>query len=111
MRQRAEDELVAGIRVLYAASRGAYGAPRIQAALARAGRRVNRKKIERLMREHRVCGITRRRRRADAAGAAGGVRRGPRPAGLHRIASRDAAGRRHDRAGHRRGQGLPGNLH
>ncbi|MCX5323558.1 IS3 family transposase [Streptomyces sp. NBC_00120] len=62
VRQRAEDELVAEIRVLHAASRGAYGAPRIQAALARAGRRVNRKKIERLMREH-MCGITRRRRR------------------------------------------------
>ncbi|MFH8739303.1 IS3 family transposase [Streptomyces sp. NPDC017964] len=51
------------MRVLHAASRGAYGAPRIQAALAWAGRRVIRKKIERLMREHRVCGITRRRRR------------------------------------------------
>ncbi|WP_442816786.1 IS3 family transposase [Streptomyces sp. NBC_01445] len=61
--ERAEDELVAEIRVLHAASRGAYGAPRIQAALARAGRRVNRKEIERLMREHRVCGTTRCRRR------------------------------------------------
>ncbi|WP_406191137.1 MULTISPECIES: IS3 family transposase [unclassified Streptomyces] len=60
VRQRAEDELVADIRVLHAASRGAHGAPLIHAALARAGRRVNRKKIERLMREHRVTGITRR---------------------------------------------------
>lgn len=63
VRQRAEDELVAEIRVLHAGSRGAYGVPRVHAALARAGRAVNRKKVERLMREHRIAGITRRRRR------------------------------------------------
>lgn len=51
------------IRVLHAGSRGAYGAPRIHAALRRAGRVVNSKKIERLMRKHRIVGITRRRRR------------------------------------------------
>ncbi|MEV6332798.1 IS3 family transposase [Streptomyces sp. NPDC051909] len=51
------------IRVLRAASRGAYGAPRIHAALRRAGRVINEKKIVRLMREHRITGIIRRRRR------------------------------------------------
>ncbi|MCX2928410.1 IS3 family transposase [Streptomyces sp. NEAU-W12] len=51
------------IRVLHAGSRGAYEAPRIHAALRRAGRVVNSKKIERLMRKHRIVGITRRRRR------------------------------------------------
>ncbi|MGW2081082.1 IS3 family transposase [Streptomyces sp. NPDC001939] len=71
-----------------------YRAPRIHAALARAGRRVNRKKIERLMREHRMAGIIRRRRRGlPRAGEAGGVCRGPRPAGLHRIVPRDTVGR------------------
>ncbi|MFD1313732.1 IS3 family transposase, partial [Streptomyces kaempferi] len=32
-------------------------------ALRRAGRVVNSKKVERLMRKHRIVGITRRRRR------------------------------------------------
>lgn len=63
LRQRAEAELVAEIRVLHAASRGAYGAPRIHAALRRAGRVINEKKVERLMREHCITGITRCRRR------------------------------------------------
>jgi transposase InsO family protein len=62
VRQHAEDELVDEIRVLHAGSRGAYGAPRIHAALRRAGRVVNEKRVERLMREHRIVGITRRRR-------------------------------------------------
>jgi transposase InsO family protein len=61
-RQRAEGQLVDRIRVLHAGSRGAYGAPRIHAALRRAGQVVNAKKVERLMREHRIVGITRRRR-------------------------------------------------
>ncbi|MEU8718705.1 IS3 family transposase [Streptomyces sp. NPDC048663] len=63
VRRRVEDVLVDEIRVLHAGSRGAYGAPRIHAALRRAGRAVNRKKVERLMRRHRIVGITRRRRR------------------------------------------------
>ncbi|MEK8141913.1 IS3 family transposase [Streptomyces sp. M10(2022)] len=49
--------------VLHAGSRGAYGAPRIHAALRRAGRNVNGKRVERLMRVHHITGITRRRRR------------------------------------------------
>ncbi|MGQ4365458.1 IS3 family transposase [Streptomyces sp. SAS_272] len=63
VRERAEELLVDEIRVLHAGSRGAYGAPRVHAALRRAGRVVNSKKIERLMRKHRIVGITRRRRR------------------------------------------------
>ncbi|MFF1588248.1 IS3 family transposase [Streptomyces sp. NPDC058286] len=63
VRQHAEGELVDEIRVLHAGSRGAYGVPRIHAALRRAGRVVNTKKVERLMRVHRIVGITRRRRR------------------------------------------------
>lgn len=63
VRRRAEELLVDEIRILHAGSRGAYGAPRIHAALRRAGRLVNEKKVERLMRVHRIAGITRRRRR------------------------------------------------
>ncbi|MFK0155288.1 IS3 family transposase [Streptomyces sp. NPDC090493] len=62
-RARQEDELVAEIRHIHTASRRAYGAPRITAALRRKGRRINRKKVERLMRERGISGITRRRRR------------------------------------------------
>ncbi|MBT2380090.1 IS3 family transposase [Streptomyces sp. ISL-111] len=63
VRERAEELLVDEIRVLHAGSRGAYGAPRIHAALRRAGRIVNGKRVERLMRVHHITGITRRRRR------------------------------------------------
>lgn len=59
----AEEVLVGEIRILHAGSRGAYGAPRIHAALRRAGRLVDEKKVERLMRVHDITGITRRRRR------------------------------------------------
>ncbi|MFE3905183.1 IS3 family transposase [Streptomyces sp. NPDC059153] len=59
---REEERLVNEIRVLHAGSRGAYGVPRIHAALWRAGRIMNLKKVERLMRKHRIVGITRRRR-------------------------------------------------
>ncbi|WP_327417508.1 IS3 family transposase [Streptomyces sp. NBC_01233] len=59
---REEDELVAEIRQIHEESRRAYGAPRITAALRRKGRRINRKKVERLMREHDIRGITRRKR-------------------------------------------------
>ncbi|MEU6709821.1 IS3 family transposase [Streptomyces wuyuanensis] len=61
--RREEERLVDEIRVLHAGSRGAYGAPRIHAALRRAGRAVNSKRVERLMRKYRIVGITRRRRR------------------------------------------------
>ncbi|MFF9573545.1 IS3 family transposase, partial [Streptomyces sp. NPDC014685] len=52
-----------GIRVFHVGSRGAYGALRIHAALRRAGRIVNKKRVERLMRLRHIAGITRRRRR------------------------------------------------
>ncbi|MBO0913672.1 IS3 family transposase [Streptomyces laculatispora] len=62
VRERAEELLVGEIRVLHAGSRGAYGAPRIHAALRQAGQIVNGKRVARLMRVHRITGITRRRR-------------------------------------------------
>jgi len=60
---RAEELLAAEITLIHAASRGAYGAPRVHAELRRRGHPVNRKKVERIMRERGITGITRRRRR------------------------------------------------
>ena len=60
VRLRAEELLVAEISLIHAASRGAYGSPRVHAELRRRGHEINRKKVERLMREHRIAGITRR---------------------------------------------------
>ncbi|MEV5983932.1 IS3 family transposase [Streptomyces sp. NPDC052051] len=61
-RQRAENELVEEIREIHGTSRGAYGAPRVHAALRRKGHAINRKKIERIMRERDIRGMTRRKR-------------------------------------------------
>lgn len=60
VRLRAEQLLVAEIALIHAASRGAYGSPRVHAELRRRGHEINRKKVERLMREHRITRITRR---------------------------------------------------
>ncbi|QEV05011.1 IS3 family transposase [Streptomyces prasinus] len=62
-RARRQDELVTEIRRLHTTSSQAYGSPRITAALRRQGQRVNHKRVERLMREHGISGVTRRRRR------------------------------------------------
>ncbi|WP_240653760.1 IS3 family transposase [Streptomyces sp. AcE210] len=62
-RKAADDALAHEITVLHVASRAAYGVPRIHARLRRLGHRVNRKRIERVMRERGVSGVTRRRRR------------------------------------------------
>jgi hypothetical protein len=50
-RERAEDELVEHIRAIHAEHRGRYGSPRVHDELRRRGRRVNRKRVERLMRQ------------------------------------------------------------
>ncbi|MGW0957446.1 IS3 family transposase [Streptomyces sp. NPDC002545] len=63
-RTRQEDELAAEIRQIHTGSRRAYGAPRITAALRRKGRLINRKRVERLMRERGIRGITRRKCRS-----------------------------------------------
>jgi putative transposase len=62
-RRCAEDELAGEIREIHAASRGAYGAPRVHAELRRKGHTINRKKVERIMRERDIRGLTRRKRR------------------------------------------------
>src|SRR4051794_794980 len=63
-RARAEDELAAEIRAIHTEHKGAYGVPRVTDELRRRGRRVNRKRVERVMRERHIVGITRRRRRS-----------------------------------------------
>ncbi|WP_413753420.1 IS3 family transposase [Streptomyces sp. R-74717] len=62
-RQRTEDELAEKIREIHAASRGAYGVPLVHAAARRKGHGINRKKVDRIMRERDIRGITRRKRR------------------------------------------------
>ena len=63
-RLRADDALAHEITVVHLASRGAYGVPRVHAELRRLGHGVNHKRVERLMRERGIAGITRRRRRS-----------------------------------------------
>ncbi|WP_460431707.1 IS3 family transposase, partial [Amycolatopsis echigonensis] len=62
---------IAGI---HTAHRGAYGSPRVTAELRRRGATVNHKKVERVMRERRIAGNTRRKPRSltrpDKAAAA-----------------------------------------
>ncbi|MEU1125008.1 IS3 family transposase [Streptomyces sp. NPDC005899] len=57
-RQEADDALAHEITVLHVASKHTYGVPRIHAELARLGRQINRKRVER-----GIAGVTRRRRR------------------------------------------------
>ncbi|WP_413754924.1 IS3 family transposase [Streptomyces sp. MMBL 11-3] len=63
-RQAADQALVHEISVIHVGSRQAYGVSRVHAELRRLGRRVNRKRVARLMREHGIQGVTRRKRRS-----------------------------------------------
>ncbi|WP_406045896.1 IS3 family transposase [Micromonospora sp. NBC_00898] len=63
-REQDEDALAAEITAIHAAHRQAYGSPRVTVELRRRGRRVNRKKVERIMRQRGIVGFTRRRRRS-----------------------------------------------
>ena len=56
-RERAEADLVEEIRRVHAEFDGAYGEPRVTAELARRGRVVNHKRVERLMRAHGIVGV------------------------------------------------------
>ena len=63
-RAAAEEELVGEIAGIHSGHRGAYGSKRVTVELRRNGRRVNRKRVERLMRARGIVGITRWRRRS-----------------------------------------------
>ncbi|MFD3736353.1 IS3 family transposase [Streptomyces sp. NPDC058632] len=59
-RRRADEALAHEITVVHLASRRNYGVPRVTAELRRRGRPVNRKRVERVMREHGIAGNSRR---------------------------------------------------
>ncbi|MFJ1885781.1 IS3 family transposase [Streptomyces sp. NPDC088137] len=59
-RRRADTALAHEITVIHLASRRSYGVPRMTAALRRQSRVVNRKRVERVMREHQIAGHSRR---------------------------------------------------
>jgi len=59
--ERDEAYLVNAIIDIHRGSGGTYGVPRVSVALRRAGWPVNRKKVERLMRENNVVGLHQRR--------------------------------------------------
>ena len=61
--QLAEAALVDEIRAIWAESGGTYGSPRVCAELRRRGRVVNHKRVERLMKGHRMAGFVSRKRR------------------------------------------------
>ncbi|GAB2464769.1 IS3 family transposase [Streptomyces incanus] len=65
-RERADNALAPEIAVIHRASKGAYGVPRVRAELRRLDRAVNRKRAERITRDHRITGVTRRRRHSPA---------------------------------------------
>lgn len=56
--------LAARIRVVHAQSRGAYGSPRVTAALQGQGERVNEKRVARVMRDNAIRGRARQKYRA-----------------------------------------------
>ena len=58
----ADAVLTERIRAIHTASARTYGVPRITAELRGAGTRANHKRVERLMREHRIAGVHLRRR-------------------------------------------------
>ncbi|MEU2874763.1 IS3 family transposase [Streptomyces olivoreticuli] len=58
-----EKRAVAEIREIHAEHQGAYGVPRVHAELRARGRRINRKRITRLMRVNRIVGRHLRRKK------------------------------------------------
>ena len=61
--QMAEAALVDEIGAIWADSDGTYGSPRVCAELRRRGRRVNHKRVERLMKRHHMAGFVPPKRR------------------------------------------------
>ncbi|WP_371579327.1 IS3 family transposase [Streptomyces sp. NBC_01314] len=60
-RVRQDAELTERIRQIHADSGGIYGSPRVHASLKREGVHVGRKRVERLMREADIAGVSPRR--------------------------------------------------
>ena len=70
-----DDALIAEIRAAHAASKGTYGAPRLQIDLADIGIRVGRKRVARLMRRAGLAGVS--RRKATVTTVRDGARQAP----------------------------------
>ena len=70
-RRAADVALAEQIRAIHAAHDGTYGSPRVVAELRDAGRRVNHKRVERVMREHRIVGVHLRKVRTTVPDLAG----------------------------------------
>jgi transposase InsO family protein len=60
-RVRDDAEVVAEIKAAHKAGRGAYGSPRVVRALRKNGRRINKKRVERLMRKEGIVGRKKKR--------------------------------------------------
>ncbi|WP_129286747.1 IS3 family transposase [Streptomyces sp. GZWMJZ-114] len=61
-RKRRDTELTEKIKEIHSDSGGIYGSPRVHAALKREDIHVGRKRVERLMREANLAGISPRRK-------------------------------------------------
>lgn len=61
LRVTVDAQLVGEIKAAHKAGRGAYGSPRVHRELRANGRRVGKKRVERLMRREGICGRRRRR--------------------------------------------------
>jgi transposase InsO family protein len=61
-RRRRDAELTEQIKEIHADSGGIYGSPRVHAVLKREGVHVGRKRVERLMREAEIAGVSPRRK-------------------------------------------------
>ncbi|MEU5431534.1 IS3 family transposase [Streptomyces olivoreticuli] len=61
-RRRRDAELTGQIKEIHADSGGVYGSPRVHAVLQREGVHVGRKRVERLMREADLAGVSPRRK-------------------------------------------------
>lgn len=112
VREREDLALVHEITVIHVASKKTYGVPRVHAELRRRGRLVNRKRVERLMREHRIAGHSRRTGRRSLTRA--DRKAAPAPDLIGRDftapAPGPACGRRYHLRPHRRGLAVPGDL-
>jgi putative transposase len=62
-RECEDRELAERIKAVFQGSRQTYGSPRVHGALRQQGRRCSRKRVERLMRQHRLWGRPPKRRR------------------------------------------------
>lgn len=56
-RRQADEQLAGRMRRIHAEHDGTYGSPRMTAELRAAGRKVNHKRVERVMREHGIVGL------------------------------------------------------